>query len=305
MSSVTYVEVETAINELLKIKKALTLANIRQQLGDRGSMTTLSKYLQQWKNSKFLDRIPTQTIAEPAPDQIMSAVQTVWHQMIGHGQEQLGKLQEEFSTQEAQWVVQENELQIHIQELTEALQKERDAHTFLKEESHHLEKNYQQLQQDNARLDEALKKEQHYLKECQQQFQEMKVVLEQNYTIRFQELLKIVDETKKVARSEVDNLKVLLEQQRHEHLVALDRLTVEHRQLLILHQQQKTQEELTQAWGAMTQELKGQMNFLTENQNQVLQSAQHVYQNFIEQQQRFLKMQHHINFYQKQRIRFS
>ncbi len=107
--SVTYSDVEQAIAELLEDKKSLTLANLRQALGDRGSMSTLSKYLQQWKGHRYLDssKNAPPPAAPPAPDTIFSAVQSVWQQMQGIGQQQLAEKEADFIAQQNHWIEKE------------------------------------------------------------------------------------------------------------------------------------------------------------------------------------------------------
>lgn len=302
MSSITYAEVELAINELLRVKKSITLANLRQQLGDRGSMTTLTKYLQQWKSSKFLEGVPVQTLSEPAPDHIMSAVQTVWHQMIDHGQEQLQQQKQDFEQKQALWQIEQATLEQKITALLEEAKQKKDECTALYHQYQSLHDAHDQLQKKNIQLEESLKKEQEFVQKSQLEAQELKSFLEKTFTLRLEEIAKSYQNAQANSAREVDNLKVLLEQQRHEHLVAFDRLTVEHRQLTILHQQQKTQQELTQQWSLAAEQLKESFQGLMQSQTALADLSTRTYQSFLERQADWLRYYHPVNFYQKSRV---
>jgi hypothetical protein len=64
----------------------------------------LTKYLQQWKNQRYIDTNKgASSIVEPAPDTIFSAVQTVWQQMQGLGEQQLVKREQEFQEEKDLW----------------------------------------------------------------------------------------------------------------------------------------------------------------------------------------------------------
>jgi hypothetical protein len=302
MSSITYAEVELAINELLRVKKSITLANLRQQLGDRGSMTTLTKYLQQWKSSKFLEGVPVQTLTEPAPDHIMSAVQTVWHQMIDHGQEQLQQQKQDFEQKQALWQIEQATLEQKITALLEEAKQKKDECAALHHQYQSLHDAHDQLQKKNIQLEESLKKEQEFVQKSQLEAQELKSFLEKTFTLRLEEIAKSYQNAQANSAREVDNLKVLLEQQRHEHLVAFDRLTVEHRQLTILHQQQKTQQELTQQWSLAAEQLKDSFQGLMQSQTALADLSTRTYQSFLERQANWLRYYHPVNFYQKSRV---
>jgi len=121
--SVTYLDVEQAIASLLEHKKSLTLANLRQALGDRGSMSTLTKYLQQWKTQRYIDPAKISTpIVPPAPDSIFSAVQTVWQQMQGIGDRQLAEKEMTFELQRQAWQEEKEALSRELAENKQALQ---------------------------------------------------------------------------------------------------------------------------------------------------------------------------------------
>jgi len=102
--SVTYMDVDQAILLLLEHKKPLTLANLRVELGNRGSMSTLTKYLQQWKAQRYIDSSKIATpIVPPAPDAIFSAVQTVWQQMQGLGDQKFSEKEKIFEEDRLAW----------------------------------------------------------------------------------------------------------------------------------------------------------------------------------------------------------
>lgn len=98
MKAVSYADVESALAQLVARKEPITLSNLRVALGNRGSMSTLSKHLQRWKKEQALDVLPPGPV-NPAPEPIMAAVQGVWQQLFDKGQQELLEQQQVFEEQ--------------------------------------------------------------------------------------------------------------------------------------------------------------------------------------------------------------
>lgn len=100
MKAVSYAEVHSALAQLVSRKEPITLSTLRQALGNRGSMSTLSKHLQRWKTEQALTDLPSGNI-NPAPEPILAAVQGVWQQIFEKGQQELVEQKETFEKQRA------------------------------------------------------------------------------------------------------------------------------------------------------------------------------------------------------------
>jgi DNA repair exonuclease SbcCD ATPase subunit len=304
MNPVTYAEVEEALNELVKVKKSLTLSNLRQQLGDRGSMTTLTKYLNQWKSLKFIDNIPSQSIVEPAPDHIMTAVQTVWHQMVGHGQEQLAQYQLEFQQKELEWEAKLQELRLNFDQVKKAYSVKEDEYRDLQQKYTQLFDSENKLKQQCMQLTESLHQEKEFSQQLAQNYQQEKSFLEKNYFDRLKELKESYDLGRKQSEREIDNLKTLMEQQRHEHLLAFDQLTFEHKELLLAYQQQKTQESLKQESDLLSKKLIHDVQELQHSQNLLLKTTQMICDHTVEIKKYYATQQFFVDCYQTHRSFF-
>lgn len=98
IKAVSYAEVQSALAQLVERKESITLSSLRAALGHRGSMSTLSKHLQRWKQEQALTEIPPGPI-NPAPEPILAAVQGVWQKIFEKGQQELLQQQEAFDAQ--------------------------------------------------------------------------------------------------------------------------------------------------------------------------------------------------------------
>ncbi|MBM4222830.1 MAG: hypothetical protein FJ161_03425, partial [Gammaproteobacteria bacterium] len=145
MSPVSYDDVCQAIEALLSENQSLTLANLREALGHRGSMSTLSKHLQTWKQQKFLSDKTVTVTAPPAPDSIFSAVQTVWQQMQGLGLQQVQEKEQEIQRLQANYRAQSDAHQ------SERKQQDEKYHALMAEYQTSLAHN-QSLEQEHESL---------------------------------------------------------------------------------------------------------------------------------------------------------
>jgi hypothetical protein len=307
MSSITYVEVEQAIEALLKQKRSLTLAHLRHQLGDRGSMTTLSKYFQQWKSSRFLEGMPSQTIVEPAPDSILSAVQTVWHQMIDHGQEQLSQQQILFEDKEKLFnetiVTLEEKITLLTQELknNERLNAELEARCQLRDEE------YEGLQKKHLELTALYHHQQAALTQKTEEYRLMVLDLEKNYVLRLKEITDFYEEHKQASILQNADLKLLMEQQRHDSIATIDRLTLENKQLLAAYQEQNLKLNLSTEVSVLTDKILQKIETTAVQQEQAVASLIHHYETLVLNQQKKMSFETALMlpFYQKSRNIFS
>jgi len=80
---IVYEEVEKAINQLQVKGERITISRVRETLGNRGSTTTISRYLKQWKTFQeamnsdggavpTVPNVPQTTSQQPAPQPVAS-----------------------------------------------------------------------------------------------------------------------------------------------------------------------------------------------------------------------------------------
>ena len=249
-----------------------------------------------------MEGIPSQTVPEPAPDPIMSAVQTVWHQMVGHGQEQLSKAQEEFSIKESEWLAERESLLARLDECNKALETLNATHHQLQQQYQALSQQEQKLQVNFSNLQVSLEKEQEFHKKTLVTAQEEKLFLEEHYQNRYDEVLKAYQKAQQKTISEVDNLKALMEQQRHEHVLMYDKLQQEYRQLQALHQQQQKQFELEHESRKHAEQVLSCLSMLTQQQNELTQLAQQTHL-ILKNPKTWIYPQHlAVDFYKNQRF---
>jgi predicted nucleic acid-binding Zn-ribbon protein len=77
---VTYEEVAEVAESILQKGESPTIDKVRQSLGGTGSNTTISKYLNGWRNHYFQSKTPN-AIKNNTPDVVKSAVERVWQEM--------------------------------------------------------------------------------------------------------------------------------------------------------------------------------------------------------------------------------
>lgn len=135
--AINYEQVSQAIEGILETQGKYTLQDIREKLGHRGSMSTISKYAQQWREQHFISSSSNSQTGHkhPAPESIMEAVTSVWQNMSDQSREE----------------VQEKERQ--IEKITSALE---DEIRTLQQDSEQVRAILAQKEQKNLSLEDSL-----------------------------------------------------------------------------------------------------------------------------------------------------
>lgn len=232
---VTYEDVIQAALTLEQNGETATVDKIRIILGGTGSFSTISKFLQHWRNQIIhgLDKGNHESkVKIVAPDIMKAAVDRIWQDMRHETESEISiiKAEAEQRINDAElkaqsFIVQFDELQTRYNQLNEAfnaeraekelllldIKKLREEHTLLQERSKSLEMRYAEMQSLTSQhlndLSNAHKKEVLRLEEA------IKTQLE-NYD-HF-----------------VSTLKEQNENARHQHIAAIDSLKVENNKLI-------------------------------------------------------------------------
>jgi hypothetical protein len=95
---ITYEEVELQAETLVARGENPTLEKVRRALGDRGSNSTLSKYINEWRGRRASFTTPP-AVQPTMSDPVNQAVHRVWHQLQEETQSEISKVRKE--TEEA------------------------------------------------------------------------------------------------------------------------------------------------------------------------------------------------------------
>lgn len=90
---VTYEDVANIAENLLQDRKNPTIANVRAGLGNTGSNLTISRHLNQWRNTRLPEIINNKLENLTPPDSVNMAVKGVWEKLKQAQIQELEKLQ--------------------------------------------------------------------------------------------------------------------------------------------------------------------------------------------------------------------
>lgn len=164
MKAVSYADVQVALAGLIERKEPITLSNLRVALGNRGSMSTLSKHLQRWKHEQALDTLPPGPV-NPAPEPIMAAVQGVWQQLFDQGQQELTEQKQLFEAQRQEF---EQNLQLAQQQAQQANEEAAQLRIKILEAQKRADLSEKNAQ-DSARRTELAEQQSQHAQQAQQQ----------------------------------------------------------------------------------------------------------------------------------------
>lgn len=137
--SITYEQVQHAIELLLESQEKFTLQDVRATLGDRGSMSTISKYVQKWKNQHYISQKPLEKSMKPAPEMLMESVSSLWQNMSDASNQKLYEKEKEIAEIKSQ-------SEEHIASLSEHLEKEKSFNSDQTKTIERLEENIRALE---------------------------------------------------------------------------------------------------------------------------------------------------------------
>lgn len=228
---ITYEEVFEAANILKSRGEVPTIDRIRTYLGGRGSNTTISKYLNYWRDNTSLMNEQHEGNGEAPPDIVQNAIQHAWQQIKTKADQEIAAIKDETQaqiqiaeecTQQAERALKE--LQEQHQELEQLCRRESAQKEILildlkklREEYHLLEERFKALQE---RYTDVQNLSSHYLKDL--------AAAHSKEVNRLEEQLQLQENNHKTLLNE---MKDRLESERHDYMRALDTIKEENKQL--------------------------------------------------------------------------
>ena len=100
---ITYEQVAQAAETILMEGQNPTIHRVRASLGDTGSITTINKYLNQWKSEKLVSNSIQQTTKAMPTNPVTQAADQLWQQLINKAhdtaQEEIDAVKEDYQLQ--------------------------------------------------------------------------------------------------------------------------------------------------------------------------------------------------------------
>lgn len=228
-SGVTYQDVALAAEQLQQAGERPTIERIRAHLGSRGSNTTISKYLQVWREQA--NSIPDASEKKSTPNIVQAAVDSVWQQMRVQADAEIAAIQETArqSITAAQTAAEEAE---------RALSQANQQLTALENNYHALSAEHELLKLDlkEQRQQQLLAQEKYQALEAR--FQDMQTCLTQQmnasvaqHTAEIARLTAIHEKFAADRELAIDNMKSQFESARHGMILQLDAAKTENHQL--------------------------------------------------------------------------
>ncbi|CAN5400651.1 hypothetical protein BH10PSE19_BH10PSE19_01700 [soil metagenome] len=271
---ISYQDVAEAADKLLLQHESPTMENVRQYLGGTGSFTTLSKYLNTWRSKRLMATVKVDPNRIIPPDQVSLAVQGVWEQLTSQANQQIETLKQETQAQITSLFTEKQQFEeekSNLQKLLEAANLKINHlstdKTLLQKELTELLRQHELLQQDCRRLEQQL-----------QQAQQAKIAhvtdIQHIYEEAREAWQKQAEQQQKITTENLQNLQVLLENQRTDFMVKLDefKVTKDKADRALI----KAENELIQL-SVLMKERVGQLT-AKEQENKVLSQALKVYE---------------------------
>lgn len=284
--AITFQEVCEAIEKILNTQEKFTLQEVRQALGSRGSMSTISKFVQKWRSEHYMSQRPQASHMHPAPDSIMEAVTNVWQNMSDQNsavvlekEKLIADLKEDYDLQ----IEQLNQMLKSIEDQKEQQEQNLKQQRMRSEE---LEEKLNKMHQENQLLTQS----QHQLKDQISQMQSLSQSFEKTLKTRFQDELDRLQAFHQQVNDQllkhVSELKELNEQQRLEYLKKIDALQLSLKTL----ESQIATESYSEKVLTELQKFKDNQKASFENQNQFNIQAHNFFENY-KKTESFLKAQ--------------
>lgn len=242
---ITFEEVADAASAIHETGETPTIDKIRTYLGGTGSNTTISKYLNVWRQQGY---VPSSQNKSPTPDVVQAAVEQVWQQMRDKTEADIISIREEAQNliktaeEKAQTAVNnlatltEQHQELEQRHLRLSAEKEllvldlkslTDDHNLLTEKYHGLEKRYEDMQIQANR----------HIEDLQRAHEKELTSIRAN--------VKTIEEAHEKL---LDEIKTQREYERHQYMLAIDAVKVENQKFLKeihqLEQNSKNQELL-------------------------------------------------------------
>jgi len=225
---ITFEEVVEAALSIEKGGESPTIEKIRTYLGGTGSNTTISKYLQTWRN-QVIHGSTTKENKMVTPDIVKIAVDRVWNEIREQTDSEIESIKEEA---QKLIVAAENKVQEAESNFSKAqaeLDQLQQAHLAQNAEKELLQLDIKKLSEEHGLLQERFKA-------LEERYVEMQALTSQHLKDLMQAHQKEVQRLEEVCRSQseahaklVDTIKDQNEKERHGHIVQIDHLKTENK----------------------------------------------------------------------------
>lgn len=255
---VTYEEIVNVAERVLQEGETPTIERIRIKLG-RGSNTTISKYLSQWKQLRFKASDLNLAFIHNPPDPVNQAVAKVWQQLQEENQTKLEALEAKTAEkiqavleEKAQLMKENQQLMSDNQDLRRLVQETREKIAVLEKQHIHLNQALAVTESKWKEAEEAKLSFHEYANKTLLSIEEKYQKVLSNYKMQ-------LEQAKQFSAYELSQMKEIAESQRHQHIVEIDHLKTANQKLqLQLVDKDKALIEITNRVGQLGAQLKKQ-----------------------------------------------
>ncbi len=225
-TGVTYEEIELQAETLMAKGENPTLEKIRRALGDRGSNSTLSKYINEWRGRRA-KAVPTIHTTINLSDPVNEAVNRVWQQLKEEAEAEIDRAKEEARETIETANKAKAQLELERNQAFHELEIMRGNLSNAKAYNLTLESNLNQTQKELAvtvgRLEEVINRHEEVKAEKEKQLLELAQSKEQNISYLKEQIVSL----NLIHQKEINDLRTTMEEHRHQWLVKGDALKVE------------------------------------------------------------------------------
>ncbi|NNM59701.1 MAG: hypothetical protein HKM04_07785 [Legionellales bacterium] len=255
---VTYEEIVNVAERVLQEGETPTIERIRIKLG-RGSNTTISKYLGQWKQLRFKATDLNLAFIHNPPDPVNQAVAKVWQQLQEENQTKLEALESKTAEriqavleEKTQLLKESQQLMADNQDLRRLLQETRGQNASLEKQLVNLNQGLAVIESKWKGAEEAKLSFHEYANKTLASIEEKHQQVLANYEVQLKQ-------TKQFCVHELSQMKEIAESQRHQHIVEIDHLKTANQKLQMqLTEKNKALIEVISKVGQLTAQLKRQ-----------------------------------------------
>jgi DNA repair exonuclease SbcCD ATPase subunit len=220
---VSFADVAIAADELVQAGEQPTIEKIRYHLGSRGSFSTISRFLKDWREGR---PIPTQTSVTP-PDQVQAAVSAVWEKLHQETQATIEAVKAEAKDQVEAAREEAETANTALSTLKAEHETLKTQHHALSAQKELLTLDYKQGEANQQLLRERLEALESRHQEIKSLHEQQLKRLEEKYLAEIERLNSHTEQEVQLSRQLADTLKSHYEDARVDSMRQLDQLKVE------------------------------------------------------------------------------
>ena len=229
---VTYQQVEIAAEKIVAEGANPTIEKVRRLLDDKGSNTTISRYLNDWRMMHLKGSVEESISIRPPSDPVNTAVNQIWQELRHEAQSEIQRMQK----------IAE-EVQEERDNLLQELEQLRQEHSDAKQQIINLNSTLSSEQQQHRLSQEQAKNYQRTLElfqeETKQRIQELEAAHTKQINHHEEQTKWLIQQH----RGETDQLKEASEAQRHRLIVEADHLKTHCHKLEKMVEQNKMKQQ--------------------------------------------------------------